>query len=394
MNTKRSMIHKYVVFTLALITALMMALVGWRIVDDWASAAPPEYPDPIATDSGDNSIPEIDPTPDVEEPQPTQSEPPQVRTDEDAIRAALAAHFEMDESEFYRFEVNENNGTHAKGGVDNGYFLVAKVEGQWVFVAGGHSAPNCNKVANFGFPASMVPWCPAAGSNMPDCPGVGTTVATFITDVTIEDGSVLEPGEWFTKTWRIQNLGSCTWNPAYQLAFVSGDRMEGPLLQPLVNSDVPPGASVDVSLNLQAPDESGIYRGYWRFRSQAGEPFGLTTGGSIWVDIKVTGGSSGEGSSEDYSGYPFIEILKVAKDQTVTIKGLNFPAQDQFNVAMNYYGTNGVNGIYVASVLTGEGGEFTDTFQIPAALQGQATLAIRLESPYSGYYAYNWFGNY
>ena len=228
----------------------------------------------------------------------------------------------------------------------------------------------------------------------PICKGPGANIATFITDVTIEDGSVLEPGEWFTKTWRIQNVGSCTWTPAYQLAFVSGDRMEGPLLQPLINNDVPPGASVDISLNLQAPEESGSYRGHWRFRSQAGEPFGLTTGGSIWIDIEVAGGSSEEGSSEDYSGYPFIEILKVSKDQTVTVKGVNFPAQDQFNVVMNYYGTQGVNGIYVDSVLSGDGEDFTETFQIPAALQGQTTLAIRLESPHSGYYAYNWFGNY
>ena len=61
---------------------------------------------------------------------------------------------------------------------------------------------------------------------------------------------------------------------------------------------------------------------------------------------------------------------------------------------MNYYGTNSVDGQYVTSIQAGEGGEFTDTCQIPAYLQGQSTIAIRLESPYSGYYAYNWFANY
>lgn len=227
------------------------------------------------------------------------------------------------------------------------------------------------------------------------CQGPGGNLATFIKDVTIEDGSVLEHGEWFTKTWRIQNVGSCTWTPAYQLAFVSGDRMEGPLLQPLANQPVPPGGTVDVSLVLQAPEESGSYRGYWRFRSEGGEPFGLTSGGSIWIDIQVAGdSSSGDSDSGEYTGFPYIEILKVTQDQTVTIKGMNFPTRDQFNVALNYYGTQGVNGIYVDSVLTGGGKDFTDTFQIPAALQGQTTLAIRLESPHSGYYAYNWFNNY
>lgn len=75
------------------------------------------------------------------------------------------------------------------------------------------------------------------------------------------------------------------------------------------------------------------------------------------------------------------------------IKGVIFPTQDKFNVMMSCYGTNGENGTIVESILTGDGGEFTDTFQIPAFLQGQSTIAIRLESPYSGYYAYNWFLN-
>jgi len=125
--------------------------------------------------------------------QPTDS-------DENAIRAALATHFEMDESEFYHFEVNETTGMHAKGGVDNGYFLTAKVNGQWIFVDGGHGAPDCVKVARYGFPASMVPWCPTGGSNVPDCPGNGTTVATFIADVTYPDGSIVSPGQSFIKT--------------------------------------------------------------------------------------------------------------------------------------------------------------------------------------------------
>lgn len=232
-------------------------------------------------------------------------------------------------------------------------------------------------------------------TRVPTCQGPGANLAAFIKDVTIPDGSTLEPGEWFTKTWRIQNVGSCAWNPGYQLAFVSGDKLEGPLLQPLTNQPVPPGGAVDVSLVLRAPEEAGSYRGYWRFRSESGEPFGLTSGGSIWVEIEVEGEpKSEEGDSGPYAGYPALEILTVTRDQTVTVKGLNFPHRDQFHVMLNYYGTNGVDGIYVASVLTGEGDQFTESFQIPTALQGQSVLAVRLESPHSGYFAYNWFRNY
>lgn len=234
---------------------------------------------------------------------------------------------------------------------------------------------------------------PPTGGNMPDCEDVGITVATFIKDVTIADGTSLEPGQYFTKTWRIQNVGTCTWNADYDFVFASGDLMGGVLSQPLTVGHVPPGSTIDVSVQLRAPQESGSYRGYWRFRDSHGGDFGLTSGGSVWVDIKVKS-SDDDGSAGVYTGYPFIEILEVSKDQTVTVRGLNFPAQDKFNVMMNYYGTRGENGTVVESILTGDGGEFSDTFQIPTSLQGQSLIAIRLESPYSGYYAYNWFTNY
>jgi hypothetical protein len=35
--------------------------------------------------------------------------------------------------------------------------------------------------------------------------------ADFVTDVTIPDDTVLDPGESFTKTWRLKNSGTCSW---------------------------------------------------------------------------------------------------------------------------------------------------------------------------------------
>ncbi len=400
MNTKSIAIQKYVVFSIALMMALIMALVGWRILDIWAAAATPEDPSPIDIEIIPTRIPPINPTlvvddPVDDEPQPTQPEPTPILSDNDAIKAVVAAHFGLIESELSQFWVEDNTGTQARGQFDLGYFLAAKVDGHWVFIAGGDDGPNCDEVAKYDFPARLLPECPAAGNNMPDCPGVGTTVATFIKDVTVMDGSTMEPGQVFTKTWRIQNVGTCTWNADYDFIFASGDRLGGVLAQPLTIGHVPPGETIDVSVQLRAPEETGSYRGYWRFQDSKGGDFGLTNGGSVWVDIKVKESSSEDNSnSEDYTGYPYIEILEVVQDETVKIKGENFPAQDKFNVVMNYSGTNGENGIIVESILTGDGGEFTDTFLIPASLQGQSLIAIRLESPYSGYYAYNWFSNY
>jgi hypothetical protein len=90
---------------------------------------------------------------------------------------------------------------------------------------------------------------------------------------------------------------------------------------------------------------------------------------------------------------PTIAIDSVEQDVNVTITTKNFPANDTFDVTMGEFGTKGVGGILVATQTSGAGGSFTATFNIPAALAGRKLIAIRLESPTSGYFSYNWFVN-
>lgn len=110
--------------------------------------------------------------------------------------------------------------------------------------------------------------------------------ATFVIDVTIPDDTQVPVGASFTKIWRFKNIGTCTWTSGYQLVFDHGDQMGGPVSQPLTSGSVPPGATVDVSVNLVAPGTHGTYRGYWRFRDPSNVLFGLSTG-SFWVQIKA-----------------------------------------------------------------------------------------------------------
>jgi hypothetical protein len=57
-------------------------------------------------------------------------------------------------------------------------------------------------------------------------------------------------------------------------------------------------------------------------------------------------------------------------------------------------GTRGVVGTVVETVTTNGKGVLNDLkYPIPDFLKGEYKIAIRLESPYSGYYAYNWFYN-
>ena len=106
-------------------------------------------------------------------------------------------------------------------------------------------------------------------------------VAQFIDDVTIPDGTVLDPNETFTKTWRLKNAGTCTWTPSYAVVFSSGESMNGPVNQALAGN-VNPGQTVDISVELSAPGVVGNYRGYWKLRNAAGVHFS-----QFYVDIEV-----------------------------------------------------------------------------------------------------------
>ncbi len=112
--------------------------------------------------------------------------------------------------------------------------------------------------------------------------------AAFVTDVTVPDGSTYLPNSEFTKTWRLQNNGSCTWNTSYALVFDTGDAMNGPTAVNLPSS-VAPGQTIDVSVNLKAPASVGTYKGFWRLRNASNAVFGIGANAStsFWVEIKV-----------------------------------------------------------------------------------------------------------
>ncbi len=112
-------------------------------------------------------------------------------------------------------------------------------------------------------------------------------MAKFIADVTVPDGTRMDPGQRFTKTWRLQNVGSCTWTPDYSVVFVSGERMGAPSATP-IGQTVAPGQMVDVSVQLTAPQNEGTYRGNFKLRSPDGQVFGLgAQQNPFYVEIQV-----------------------------------------------------------------------------------------------------------
>jgi hypothetical protein len=115
-------------------------------------------------------------------------------------------------------------------------------------------------------------------------------IATFVKDVTIPDDTILSPGISFTKTWRLQNTGTCTWTASYALVFINGDSMNAPAYVNLPGN-VYPGDTVDLSVNLVAPSKKGQYRGNWKLRNASGVLFGIGAQAEtpFWVEIDILG---------------------------------------------------------------------------------------------------------
>jgi hypothetical protein len=114
--------------------------------------------------------------------------------------------------------------------------------------------------------------------------------AQYVKDVTVSDGTEYSAGQKFTKTWRIKNIGTCTWTTSYDLVFVDGSAMSGPAAVDFA-STVRPGETVDLSVELVSPSKEGSYKGYWMLRDENGKLFGVgsDTKQSFWVSIKVSG---------------------------------------------------------------------------------------------------------
>jgi Ig-like domain-containing protein len=113
--------------------------------------------------------------------------------------------------------------------------------------------------------------------------------ASFISDVTYPDGSIVASGSAFTKIWRVKNAGTCTWNSSYALVFVGGERFDSPSAVS-VPGTVYPGQTVDLAVNLESPTRSGSYTGYWKLRNASGALYGVgASDASLYTDVRVAG---------------------------------------------------------------------------------------------------------
>jgi Ig-like domain-containing protein/CARDB protein len=112
--------------------------------------------------------------------------------------------------------------------------------------------------------------------------------AKFISDVTVTDGAYFPAGAPFVKTWRLQNIGTCTWTTSYSLVYYSGEQLGGvtPVMMP---KEVKPGEMVNISINMVAPQTGGYHDSTWILSNASGVRFGISSLATlpIWVTIFV-----------------------------------------------------------------------------------------------------------
>lgn len=116
-------------------------------------------------------------------------------------------------------------------------------------------------------------------------PAACTDSASFVADVTIPDQTNLDPGKKFTKTWRVKNTGTCTWDENYSLVFALNESMDAPDSVPLPKTR--PGRETEISVDLTTPTENGEYRADFQLLNPEGDPMPIDNGQYLWVVITI-----------------------------------------------------------------------------------------------------------
>jgi hypothetical protein len=109
----------------------------------------------------------------------------------------------------------------------------------------------------------------------------------FITDVTIEDNSVVHAETDFIKTWRLKNTGTCTWDSTYKLVFNRGEQMDGSSPADVISIPMPPNGTVDLSVPMKAPAQNGTHFGVWQLYDRNGQPVRMANGDPQEVSVKI-----------------------------------------------------------------------------------------------------------
>jgi hypothetical protein len=202
-------------------------------------------------------------------------------------------------------------------------------------------------------------------------PAVGeacTYRAAFLGDVTIPDNTITAPGAPFVKTWRLRNDSTCAWGPGlklHSLYFINGNQLGAPAEVPLP-SVVQPGGTIDVSINMTAPNQPGTYRSEWMLQVADAMLLGVGPDGQtpLYTQIVVQAGQPnypppctyratflGDVTMPDNAvlspGAPFVKTWRLRNDGTCAW-GPNAPVYAVTNINGSSFGAPTVLSMPVA----------------------------------------------
>ena len=95
---------------------------------------------------------------------------------------------------------------------------------------------------------------------------------TYVADVTVNDNTIMSPGQDFIKTWRVRNTGACPWGAGYALTYAGySNQMSGQFIA--MTEVIQPGDEVEVSVQFKAPEAAGEYLSAWSMQNPQGVEF-------------------------------------------------------------------------------------------------------------------------
>ena len=118
---------------------------------------------------------------------------------------------------------------------------------------------------------------PTATVNPADC----VNNLSFISDLTIPDGTSIAYGATVDKQWLVQNSGTCNWNAEYRLRHVGGGVLGA--AEELALYPARSGTQATLQILFTAPFTDGEYESAW----QAFDPAGLAFGDAIYMRISA-----------------------------------------------------------------------------------------------------------
>jgi ABC-type amino acid transport substrate-binding protein len=205
-------------------------------------------------------------------------------------------------------------------------------------------------------------------------PGLACDSMTFVADLTIPDGTYMEPGQSFTKSWRLRNTGSCAWNDSYTFVFVQGDPMDGETQS--IQGSVAPGETYDMSVPMVAPTTPGSYGGLWQMVNGEGVAFGTR----VWVQIVVPGPveppTAPVAPSIEYFTGP---ASAVAQGETIILEW-SFSTEDVVSAKLTRTNPDGS----VTALYGGADVPPTGTYEDLASAPGEYTYTLAVSTEHGG----------